>query len=418
MTSPELRLEWWRDWPALVVLGSCTFLQRFGLPLGPMPVPLVLPITAGVFAVLLVQNRLRVSKLGLGAYLAMASWFICVSALANAMPSPSSAPSMSSLWYFLAAYVFLVFRWHPAPGMHRTLWIFRGFVTVLAWCGILQFAAQFAGLRLFEFRGLVPDAFLIESGYNLVIALKMGSGVYKSNGMFLLEPSIFSQFSAVALVIEFLYFGSRLRMALFTLALVVAFSGTGLLVLGFALTMAVLLERGASGRVFSVVAVAAATVLLFSLLPGSNYLGLVANRATEVGAQGSSGSLRFITPYQAVFDIAADPRLLIGFGPGTSEHFSTVPYRYAVNAITKVLIEYGIPGLAAYGCLMLSTLYRAKLRVLSAVGAFWFVFGGGYHLAPAILFSLAVLFAWGPSGREAAPTPPPAEPYRTPIPVL
>jgi hypothetical protein len=224
MTTREFRLDWSRDWPALVVFGSCLFLQRFGLPLGSMPVPLVLPIVAGVFALLLIQNRLRVSRLGLGAWLLMASWFICVSALAMAMPSPSSEPSLSSLWYFLVAYSFLVFRWEPAIGVRRTLWIFRGFVTAIALCGLAQFAAQFAGVRLFQFRGLVPEAFLVESGYNLVIALKLGSGLYKSNGMFLLEPSIFSQFSAVALVIEFLYFGSRLRMALFTLALVVAFS--------------------------------------------------------------------------------------------------------------------------------------------------------------------------------------------------
>jgi hypothetical protein len=73
-----------------------------------------------------------------------------------------------------------------------------------------------------------------------------------------------------------------------------------------------------------------------------------------------------------------------------------------------VLIEYGIPGLATYALLLVSAFYRARLRVLSAVGLFWFVFGGGYHLAPAIIYSLSMLLAWGPS----SPVPAAAEPYR------
>ncbi len=98
-----------------------------------------------------------------------------------------------------------------------------------------------------------------------------------------------------------------------------------------------------------------------------------------------------------VADVTADPRSIIGFGPGTAERFESLGYTYGINALTKILVEYGIPGLLFYVALLLSAFYRADMRALSAVGLFWLVFGGGYHLTPAIVYALAALFAWGPA---------------------
>ena len=79
---------------------------------------------------------------------------------------------------------------------------FRGGANILALiaaAGILQFLLQFAGLGLFSFTHLLPDRMLFESGYNLAIPVGIGD-IMKSNGFFLLEPSIFSQSMAMGCV--------------------------------------------------------------------------------------------------------------------------------------------------------------------------------------------------------------------------
>ena len=64
-----------------------------------------------------------------------------------------------------------------------------------------------------------------------------GSHEYRANGVFLLEPSFFSQVLAVGIVAELCTFGRLSRLALFGLALIVSYSGTGLIVLAVCLPL-------------------------------------------------------------------------------------------------------------------------------------------------------------------------------------
>lgn len=390
MTLSRLRNEW----PIFAVLTSCLVLQRFGVPAGGFQVPLALPITAAVFGILLLQNRVYLSKPGLAQYLLFVGWLSLVAWVSVVSPPKGTSASIPSLWYFLATYCFLVFRWRLDLPLQRTLEIFRGFVSFIAVCGIAQFVLQFVGIRQFQFTGLLPDSVLIESGYNLVIEVQRGSSVLKSNGLFLLEPSFMSQVMAIGIVIEFLYFGSRLRLGLFALGLVTAFSGTGLLILGFALAVAGLVGLESFRRVAKFALVAGVTVFAFSLLAGIDYVDIVSGRVKELSTPNTSGFIRFVSPYAAVADIANDPRWVLGFGAGSGETFNSLGYTYGVNALTKVLIEYGPLGLALYVGYVGRAFYRRELRILSAVGLFWFVFGGGYHLTPSVIYTLAALFTW------------------------
>ena len=69
-----------------------------------------------------------------------------------------------------------------------------------------------------------------EQWYNLVIPVGIGS-LLKSNGFFIIEPSTFSQFMALGLIIEATLFRRPRYLIFFILALVLSFSGTGWIVL-------------------------------------------------------------------------------------------------------------------------------------------------------------------------------------------
>jgi hypothetical protein len=262
---------------------------------------------------------------------------------------------------------------------------------VVALCACVQFVAQFLGIALFSFEGLVPSALLIEGRYNVAVPLSLGSDIYKANGIFLLEPSILSQYVAIAIAIEFLYFRSVPRLILLILALLFSFSGTGLLTLGFALTAAIMVER----RPLPIIATGAVAGLIavVFLLMAPQFVDIFLGRIDELSSDQTSGFLRFISPFMLLSDVTTDPRAIIGFGPGSAERFN-VPYEYAVNAPVKILIDYGIFGLVAYALFVIHSYFRRDLKALSLAGLFWFVSGGGYHLTPSVIYTLASLFTW------------------------
>jgi hypothetical protein len=394
--SSTTRISWVEKWPIAVALFGCIFLQRFGIPVGELRLPVVVIVVAAVFFVLLIQNRLMIAERPAIFYIFFCIYALFSAGLALAVPPQGTMASVFSLGYLLLLYAFIVLRARPAPGTIETLRIFRGFVTIVAACAILQFMAQFVGLHLFSFAGVLPDPLLLEPAYNVVVPVWYGATIYKANGFFLLEPSFLSQFVAIALVIEFLYFGSPLRMGLLMLALLVAFSGTGFLILGFSVAVASVLERRSLGRLLVLLIVGGLVLALFGSLVAPEYIESVLRRTSELESNEASGFLRFISPYLMVMDATADPRSILGFGPGTAERFDSLGYEYGVNALTKILIEYGMPGLGLYVLLLVGCFYRADTRALSAIGFFWFIFGGGYHLTPAVVYTLATLLAWGP----------------------
>ena len=85
--------------------------------------------------------------------------------------------------------------------------------------------------------------------FNKQAALAYGSEVYRANGVFLLEPSFFSQVLAVAIIAELCTLGGKIplasatRLAVFSAALFVSYSGTGVLVLAVCLPLYVVMRR-------------------------------------------------------------------------------------------------------------------------------------------------------------------------------
>ncbi|WP_168217669.1 hypothetical protein, partial [Paracoccus liaowanqingii] len=134
---------------------------------------------------------------------------------------------------FLLATLYAVLCIVPTPLSHTrdVLFVYNRHMLVLGIVGVMQFALQFVGVKFFSFRGFVPEVFLIEHAYNVVIPLSYGSEFFKSNGVFFLEPSLFSQFLAIALAAEIMLFRRTLYMAVYGMAIVASYSGSGLLTL-------------------------------------------------------------------------------------------------------------------------------------------------------------------------------------------
>ncbi|HKO51510.1 MAG TPA: hypothetical protein VJV79_27565 [Polyangiaceae bacterium] len=388
------RLPGGASWPIASILISCIFLQRLGISFGSNKLPLPALIVVAVFLLLIARNEVLISASSLSRYLLLCTCAVFSTALALAFPPSSTEASIPSVYYLLLLYAFVVLRPRAAIGILPTLRLFRSFVAIVAICGALQFALQFVGIRLFSFEGIVPEALLGEAGSNVVIPIWPGAAVYKANGFFMSEPSSFSQLLALGIVVEFIYFRSTLRMAMLAAALLLAFSGTGLLVLGFAVLLVSLGDRRLLSQLAKFGIVAVVVVVLFSAFASQEYLDAFTRRTTELSGERSSGHLRFVTPYKMLAELASDTRLLVGFGPGTAERFRD--FRYGINALTKTLIEYGIVGLLAYVSLLMSVFYRRDMRLLSAVCLFLFVFGGGYLLNPPIVYLLTALLTWGP----------------------
>ena len=185
----------------------------------------------GLAGFALVQGTLVLDRLRSAVFLGVMGLALLGAAWHAMAPGAFDAgPSTKSLIQFLSLTGFATLSFAVPVDEAAFFRAVNRLLGIVAVAGLLQFAAQFAGLRLFAFAGFVPDPWLIESGYNLAIPTGIGD-VLKSNGFFLVEPSVFSQFMAIGLIIEVLAFRRPLQLALFVGGLVLSFSGTGWIVL-------------------------------------------------------------------------------------------------------------------------------------------------------------------------------------------
>ncbi len=373
------------DLPAASALRNC---RRAAAPPISVSTPLVLGLAAwGLLDGTLVLDRRRAAWFaGL-----LAAAFMSYAVQANLPLAFAPRSSLSSLLYWLAITAFAMLRFRLPMGESTFFRMASRCLVVVAVAGLLQFALQFAGLSLFRFSGLVPGRFLIENQYNLVIPLGAGS-LLKSNGFFLVEPSVFSQFMAIGIVIEALYFRRAWHIALFFAGLLVSASGTGWLVLAaYLLVLAV--SAGLGGMVSALLLAGGCALALAAtglVLPAVS--DSLVSRMGELSLPGSSGYDRFVTPFLALQSVLHDApwTFFTGIGPGASTDLS-LPFFYVLNTPVKILLEYGVFGLLAYlGLLVTGTRTRSQTMLLAPLLVL-LLFTGGYHQFSPILFPVLLL---------------------------
>ena len=377
----------------LTTLFASLVLQRFGIPLGEQLVSVAAPIV-GVVALwylwtgVLELDRSRVViMLGLFAVILLSYGYSVSAPFAFV-----TKISVMSMLYFLLLTSFAMLRFSEPMDEGA---FFRAVIRVLAFiaiCGLGAFIAQFAGLKFFSFAGFLPPRFSFEPSYNVVIPIG-GSSLFKANGLFLVEPSVFSQFMALGLVCEWVTQRRPWFVALFLFALFSAVSGTGWLAVG-GFVAYIGLTSGSRGIVtaigFSCVCVLAFAVIGFFL---PDVADMLTGRIGEFGTQGSSGNGRFVTPFLVtgrIYDLAPEA-FFTGVGPGSSDTFSIISYVYGLSTPIKILLEYGIFALLAYLALILTNARTPRQNALLVPSLIVLLFGGTYEHFPPVLFPILLI---------------------------
>lgn len=379
------------------MLAATLLLQRFGLPLGGgKSFSVVGPLGLGIAGVAMLRGVLVFDRIRLAIYCAFA--FCVMTGIAwhamqpNTVLTTFAGPAnLDSLAQFLLLTFFATLTFAEPLEEGRFFRTVNRWFAIVAIAGAIQFAAQFAGISIFAFTGLLPDSILFESLYHLQIPLGVGD-LLKSNGFFLIEPSTFSQVMAIALIAEILAFRRPAYLALFVGGLLLSFSGTGWIVLG-AFVLAAAIGMGGRG-----IAIAVATVVVLGLVVGAlawlapDVAASLQGRFDEFSTPGTSGHRRFITPFWAMHDVlAVSPSTsLLGIGSGVSERLN-LPYGYDVNTPVKVFLEYGLPALVAYLGLFLWARRTPVQAALVAPVLVMVLFTGAYQQFPPVLFLVLLL---------------------------
>jgi hypothetical protein len=376
------------------IMIASLFLQRFGVPFGDKSLSIVGPIGMALAGVALARGTLGFDLGRLATFLILASCVLLGVAWHAASPGGFEAPlNVNSLSQFLVLSSFAVLKFAAPIDEGRFYRKVNFYLMLIAVAGLIQFVAQFAGVRIFEFTGLLPDKILFETGYNLQIPLGVGD-VFKANGFFLVEPSVFSQLMAMAMIIEVISSKRLVYLALFATGLLLSFSGTGWIVL------ATFVLVGAIGMGWRGLAVALTILAVIGLVTGiaawavPSLVEAFQSRLGEISRPGTSGHMRFITPFWLLSDIlsAVPSAAFLGIGGGGSERLS-LPYEYDVNTPIKVAVDYGFPALLAYVSLFIVGRKTALQKTLVPSAVVMFLFMGGYQQFPPMVFFVLLVIA-------------------------
>ena len=339
-----------------------------------------------------VRGRLSFNRTRLILFLGLLSLVTLGSMYRSMTTVPLGATgSVPSILQFLGLTFFTTFEFAVAMDERRFFFIVNRVLLFIAIAGILQFSIQFLGVQIFTFSDYLPSAIMAEKGWNLQISYGIGQ-LYKSNGFFLVEPSVTSQFSAVAIVIEVLFFNRLWYILIFSLAFVAAFSGTGGFVL-FGFIVASSLRLGVRGLTNALILVMVLTVMSgLVMLVSPDVAAMAQGRMNELQTPDTSGYMRFVTPFMMIGDVLDDSPMvaLVGLGGGTSEHL-TLPYAYEVNTPVKIATEYGFPALVIYVALFLSARRTPRQEVLVLPLMLLLLFTGGYQQFAPIIFFVALI---------------------------
>lgn len=317
---------------------------------------------------------------------------------------PFSLGSMLLLATLHLAYVFYLPR--PGDSSGRALDFFLGLAGLLALAGIAQYLLQFvvAADYVFPIENFVPKQFVIE-GFNMQAPIAYGIHTYRANGVFLAEPSFFSQFMAVAIVTELLTRNRLPRLALYLLALLLSYSGTGVLVLAVCAPL-ILITRQRWGMLWLAVGGLLAVVALGSLLDLDKLIG----RIGEFGATRSSGHARFVGGFE-LFEQYLWPyplKALFGYGAGQFPDYAAgMPFPVAEMTLFKMVFEYGLVGAAFYFSFIFYCVFRspAPAIIRLAVAMTLLVNGPYVPFFHGLALSLLVWNSATNEGRPQQPSP-------------
>ena len=379
-----------------LLLAASILFQKISLPGSGGVLGFGLLVLLGLSVLGLLAGQLIVSRPGLAGL----TLFVFIAAL-SAVASNSVALSKMSLALLILCQFPLVLRFRSgAVDYGRLLEMINLAMTTIAVLGIVQFIAQYLiGPALpFSLDLFLPESLSLE-GFNQLIPLSYGASVYKSNGVFLAEPSFFSQFLAVGVIVEVVGRCRPSRLALYLVALLCSYSGSGLIMLAVFVPFYL-----AQRRQFTLVALGGLCLAIIVLAADMLQLDALISRAAEFSDPGSSGYARFISPLVYIREhLFADPlTLLLGRGPGTvTEHFESYYYMPFDPTWAKLLYEFGLLGFATYLVFFAVATCGAEGRALAGPITFTYFILGGYLQDPFVLSLLVLVLCWSAEQTDA-----------------
>ncbi len=372
-----------------------TLLAKFGLPpLTYIGIGLLYPLTFALIAYGFITGQLQFESRRLTFYMIVLSLLGFIQLL---RPDSFSLPSFVMMAALASTFVFTTRT--SAVSSHVALNFFCNLSALVALLGIVQFFIQFAGnpALIFPIEHFLPAEIRI-AGYNNVAPLYYGSPLYKSTGFVMLEPSVFSQLCAIGLIAE-LYGRSRfLRLAVYVVAMIVAYSGTGLMILAVALPVYVVMYRRWDLLTRGMVLLA---LVLFLSEPLN--LNLLTGRLDEFGRVGSSGFARFVG-WQDLFADRLWPSAtaaLFGHGAGSFESLAA-GYAAAQMSYTKILFEFGVlGGLIYFSFIFFCIFSNGAPRIVQVALLVCYFMNGAY--SPTFTGLAVSMLLWPNSRAPSAP---------------
>ena len=375
----------------LAMIFVSVFLQQFALEFGKVTVPLGLFVNLAALGLLTLLRRTNIDPLRSS----LVFLFVAYAALSVAFSAGAS--TLTSAIFAAAMYIpFALILQSGEAVFMDCVRAYRSMVLICAIAGILQFLLQFvtSNSLLFTFDGYVPSAILL-TGFNTYAHLTYGSALYRSNGFFMIEPSTFSQFVGVAVIIELVFYNVGWRLFVYVVALVLSFSGTGVIIL--ALVPAILVGRRSYRTIIALALVAALGLATPQLWNMSFYQ----ERATEFTDNDSSAHSRYVAPAVLIgqYQVPRTHDLLFGVGPGTiTPYGKLLPYDSSDPSWAKVLFEYGMVGSLLFWPMLIVAVFGSAPSIWLALALMiGFLTFGGEFLDPR-LQTLLLVFCALPKG--------------------
>lgn len=315
--------------------------QKMALPVGGgIQIAFAMVFQYVIYAIFLLMGVLRVHLVRTLMLLAFVTFAVMAHTLYHA-GSNYSPGSLFLLILILTMYSFVV----PIDeeNYNRILKTFQVVAVVASILVFFNWGTQFAGQWIFNLEDYIPDSFQYIN-YVYMNKLRWDLPWIKPNGIFFLEVSHLSQFIGMALVIELARFRRLKYAALYSIALMSSFGGTGtLLVLASAPFLLVTLPRKYT------IAMVVAAPLLLGIASAIGVLGNFTQRITEFDQEKSSGYNRFVLPATTSAEALGRDGLggLLGSGAGTIP--AGDPSKggfngFAWSPYSKVIYEYGLIG--------------------------------------------------------------------------
>lgn len=376
--------------------------QRLAIPAAGSAIPMTLVATYIVIVALLLQGFAGFDRLKTALFIGAMTACLAAAYLATWTGTPVSLLSLLLLLAVQAPWTLRSST--PFGTLYLPLAIlFVRLMVVFAALGIVQMALQLSGAWRYQdvLLNWLPANLLLPD-FNVSNPVQYGSDLVKANAFVFLEPSFFSQFCALALIIAILFRTPAWQLVVLTVGLISALSGTGLL-LAFVGGVLLLVRSPRSIRPSYFLAVVIGVVVV-TATPASE---LLLSRASEPTQAGSSGSLRFVQPYAEVAEGLAedDRRYLVGAGAGSSERLLTSTREGAGQAVVytiapKLVFEYGMIAGSLFGAFIaFSVLWRPPMPVVPVTVLFTIFFLSGSLLQPH-----TVILAWLLTGFFADPS--------------